>query len=84
VIVWFVAWHEYTVQRDGETPTVLVEPRHTANPFDEDDVLGMDVKYRALIEALLLLDKVDPEVNSTVSTRDELTEVTLIFPGEYK
>jgi len=78
--VWFVAWHEHMV-KTAETvkPAPVVERQ--ANPFDESTRL-LDVRYKALVQALLLLANEDESVDSIVNSRDGLTELTLIFPGE--
>jgi hypothetical protein len=81
VAIWFIKWYEH--MRVEAAEAVAVVPTETVNPFDEA-VVKMDPKYRALVEALLLLDKVDDAVDSMVSVRDGLTEVSLIFPGEYE
>jgi len=80
VAIWFIEWYEHMRKEAAEA--TAVEITETVNPFDAA-VSKMDPKYRALVEALLLLDKVDDTVNSMVSVRDGLTEVSLIFPGEY-
>lgn len=80
VAIWFIEWYEHMRIEAAEAAAAV--PVETANPFDAA-VSKMDPKYRALVEALLLLDKVDDTVDSMVSVRDGLTEVSLIFPGEY-
>jgi len=80
VAVWFVAWHEHFVKLAETTAPAPVVTK-AANPFDES-TRGLDVRYRALIEALLLLANEDETVDGIVNTRDGLTELTLIFPGE--
>jgi hypothetical protein len=84
VAIWFVAWYEHMQKEAAEAEAGREEVATTAvNPFDEA-APSMDAKYRALVEALLLLNKVDDSVDSMVSVRDGLTEVSLIFPGEYE
>ncbi len=80
VVVWFVAWHEHMVklaQTVAPAP-VVIKPD---NPFDNDSIT-LDVRYKALVEALLLLANGDENVDSVVNSRDGFTELTLIFPGE--
>ncbi len=77
VAVWFVTWHEHFVKLAETTAPASVGSN---NPFDAGHI--MDVRYRALVEALLLLGKEDPSIDGIVSSRDGLTELTLIFPGE--
>jgi hypothetical protein len=50
----------------------------------EDDSPEMDAKYKALVEALKLLGSESETVDVLVDCRDDLTEVTLILPGEYQ
>lgn len=78
VAEWFIAWHEHFVKL---VETTVPEPpvNRTSNPFDGR---VMDVRYKALIEALLLLGKQDPNIDGLINLRDGLTELTLIFPGE--
>jgi hypothetical protein len=81
VAQWFIAWHEHMAEAkaaDRPAPAPTVRP---ANPFDEKN-RGIDVRYRALIEALRLMDEGDTNVDMIINVRDGLTEVTLIFPGE--
>jgi hypothetical protein len=81
VAVWFVAWHEHFVKLAETTappPPAVVK---VGNPFD-DSTRTIDIRYKALVEALLLLANEDENVDSIVNSRDGLTELTLIFPGE--
>lgn len=80
VAVWFVAWHEHFVKLAETTAPAPIVPKPT-NPFDES-TRTLDVRYRALVQALLLLANEDESVDSIVNSRDGLTELTLIFPGE--
>jgi len=80
--MWFIAWYDYYAVLAPE-PEKIPEPVVEKNPFDESG-RSLDVRYRALIEALLLLAKEDEEVDSIVNSRDGLTELTLLFPGELK
>ena len=71
---WFVAWHEHMAK--------MVETLQPENPFDSQ-TRTLDVRYKALVEVLLLLANKDEKVDSIVNSRDGLTELTLIFPGEF-
>ncbi len=79
---WFIAWHEHMVKT---TAAVVPAPvvKRADNPFD-DATRTLDVKYKALVQALLLLADGDENVDSVVNSRDGLTELTLIFPGEFE
>ncbi len=77
VAQWYIAWHELNKAKKEE-PTKLP---NNSNPFDDQDQ-GLKMKYRALVEALILLSREDKAVDVLVNSRDNLTEVTLIFPGE--
>jgi len=79
VALWFIAWHDYYSAQSAEVPAAGVE----INPFDDCD-RALDARYRALIHALLLLSEEDKEVDSIINSRDGLTELTLLFPGEFK
>jgi hypothetical protein len=83
VAAWFVAWHEHEAGKAETTATITSAPTPavTTNPFDAVD-RTLDVRYKALIETLLLLADGDETVDSVVASRDGLTELTLIFPGE--
>ncbi len=78
VSVWFVAWHEHFAEL-AETAAPIAE--RPDNPFDDND-RPIDVRYKALVETLLLLAKKDDTVDVLVNSRDGLTELTLIFPGD--
>jgi hypothetical protein len=79
---WFVAWHEHFVKLATVKPLPPDPVDPTPNPFDGVEHL-LDIRYRPLVEALLLLANGDQEVDSIVNSRDGLTELTLIFPGEF-
>ena len=78
VAAWYVKWYEFMKAQEVVVPSV---PDPGVNPFDEQ-VAGIDKKYRALVEALKLLDNEDDRVDCLINSRDGFTEVTLIFPGE--
>ena len=67
----YVAWHDHFAKQ------LLPE----SNPFDTVEK-PLEARYRALVEALLLLAKEDTAVDIIVNSRDGLTEFTLLFPGE--
>ncbi len=80
VATWFVAWHEHffkLAETDTSTPVVT----KVSNPFD-DNTRTLDIRYKALVQSLLLLANEDESVDGIVNSRDGLTELTLIFPGE--
>ena len=77
VAQWYIAWHELKKVKKEE-PIKLSD---NSNPFDDRDQV-VKIKYRALIEALILLAREDTSVDVLVDSRDNLTEITLIFPGE--
>jgi len=68
VAQWYVAWHE-------------LKKEQSQNPFDEQ-ARKLPAAYQALIESLRCLAQEDPTVDIIVDSRNGLTEVTLIFPGE--
>lgn len=85
VSMWYVAWHEYSEQLKQQAPApapVPVQPGETSNPFDTKEK-KLDPRYRVLVEALRLMDNADAAVECTVTSRDGLTEIVLILPGEY-
>jgi hypothetical protein len=75
VAQWYVAWHGLLniPKRPHEDPV---------DPFDSH--IGLDACYLALIESLRALDKKDDAIDVMVDSREGFTEVTLIFPGEYR
>lgn len=83
VFLWFVAWHDFieaekkAAAKPIEVPPVL----SNHNPFD-GRVKKIDVRYKALVEALKLLADEDKDIDILFNTRDGMTELTLIFPGE--
>lgn len=79
VALWYVAWHEFLKPK---TPPVKPE-LEVGDPFDRPNRNRLDHRYRALMEALRLLDQEDDDVDVMINVREGLTEVTLIFPGEY-
>jgi len=82
VAAWFVSWHEHMVKTTA-VPAPAPVVRRADNPFD-DSTRTLDIRYKALVQALLLLANEDASVDSVVNSRDGLTELTLIFPGEFE
>ena len=87
VSLWYIAWHELMRARraaeEAREEAETIAPGR--NPFDArvDGHLGLDNRYRALVESLKLLGDGDSQVDVLVNSRDDLTEVTLILPGDY-
>ena len=77
VAQWYIAWHELKKAKKEET----IKVSDNSNPFDDQDQV-LKVKYRALVEALILFAREDEAVDVLVDSRDSLTEITIIFPGE--
>lgn len=80
VALWYIAWHELlkpqtTVAPPSSTPSV--------DPFSREDRSSLDVRYRALVEALRLLGAEDDGVDVLLNSRDGQTEITIIVPGEF-
>jgi hypothetical protein len=82
VCLWYVAWHELEKKDAAPEVAVTVPDLREANPFDARAGM-LDVRYRALLEALKLVDEEDTNVNLVIDVREGWTEVTLILPGEY-
>ncbi len=89
VSLWYVAWHELMRSREKAAEEAAQVPELPTdvgrNPFDVqvDGRLNLDHKYKALVEALKLVGEGDPQVDVLLDSRDGLTEVTLILPGDY-
>ncbi len=71
VAAWYLKWHDHYK---------VIAP----TPPPVSDAAGLDIKYVALVEALKLLGSEDEMVDVLIDSRDGLTEVTIILPGEYK
>jgi hypothetical protein len=78
VSLWYVAWHEHMQEEAADEANPV--PAEPTNPFDQ---VALSSKYRALVEALKLLGEEDEHVDFVAITREGLTEITLILPGEY-
>ena len=72
VAAWYLKWHE---QYKKENVSAIKTDKNST---------GLDVRYGALVEALKLLGNEDETVDVLIDSRDGLTEVTIILPGEYK
>jgi len=80
VAAWYLKWHEHYKEVVSPPPTPIPDRIKTKTPA----TLGLDVRYGALIEALKLLGSEDETVDVLIDSRDGLTEVTIILPGEYQ
>ena len=76
VAAWYLKWHEHY--------KVVAPPAPAPAPVLEDDSPEIDAKYKALVESLKLLANADEMVDVLIDSRDDLTEVTIILPGEYQ
>lgn len=78
VTYWYVQWHELLkpepVEEEIEKPEIVPS---------QPDAPQHDRRYGALIDAIKLLAKHD-EADVIIFTREGLTEITLIVPGEYE
>ncbi len=79
VSLWYVAWHELMEAREEAEAVPL------RNPFDPrtDSQFRLDPRYRALVEALKIAGENDPRIDVLIESRDGLTEIMLILPGDY-
>jgi len=71
VAEWYVAWHEFKKEEEA-----------SLNPFD-DLPQAMNPTHLALVQAFKAVADTDPSVDIIIDSRNGLTEVTLIFPGEF-
>ena len=74
VAAWYLKWHDH--YKEADTPVVV----------EKEDLLieKLPDKFRAVLEMLKLLNDIDEEIDVIVDSRDGLTEVTVILPGEYQ
>ena len=79
VAAWYLKWHDLYKKED--TPAPIPAP---ARIKPDNNSTGLDVRYGALVEALKLLGSEDEMVDVLIDSRDGLTELTIILPGEYK
>ncbi len=75
VAAWYVKWHEY--YKEVAPPAPAPAPVETG-PISS----SLDVKYKAMLEMLKLIGQTE-EVDVFIDSREGLTEVTMILPGEY-
>ncbi len=78
VSLWYVAWHDLLRVREA----AAVAEETGRNPFDSTDE-KLDIRYRALVECLKLMSELDPNVDVFIDSRDGLTDVNLVLPGDY-
>jgi hypothetical protein len=76
VSAWFVRWYQH-MQTEVIAPIV-----DRPDPFNDTDT-AFTAHYNALISSLLLMSSFDDDVDAIVNVQDGLTELTLIFPGEF-
>lgn len=81
VSIWYIAWHEVLEKEKQAAPAPQPTPVDT-NPFGNREERPRG-GYVALVEALKLLAAEDDKVEIILQSRDGLTELTLILPGEY-
>jgi len=83
VSLWYVAWHE--LMKQEEKIKVNLETSITENPFNGEAFRNksLDHRYKALVEALKLLQE-DDNISVLLTSRDGFTEVVLLLPGEYE
>ncbi len=79
---WFVTWHEYMIEeKKKEAVQPAVPGLGSSNPFDDVDI-QLSPGHKALLKVLVLFAREDESVDILFNSRDGLTELTLIFPGE--
>ena len=79
VALWYIAWHEYLPPKPKEP-----KEESNTNPFENRNIVeGMDLYHRKIIEFIQLLGEKDNQIDVLVNSRDDLTEVTIIFPGDF-
>jgi hypothetical protein len=79
LLQWYVAWYELMKEAPPEEPKE--EPEPVAPIKEKPKKLE---QYASLIEALKLLGNMDSEIDVILETRNGLTEVSLLIPGEYE
>lgn len=78
VAAWYLKWHEH--YKEAAAPAPVPTPPRVQPPGNST---GLDVRYNALVEALKLIGSEDESVDVLIDSREGLTEVTIILPGEY-
>lgn len=71
VAQWYIAWHELKKKQEPVSE----------NPFDAQ-ARKLPPVYVALIDSLRCLPQGDPTVDVIIDSRNGMTEVSIIFPGE--
>lgn len=71
VAQWYIAWHDF---KKAQEPA-------PENPFEAQARI-LPAVYRALIDSLRCLPQGDPTVDVIIDSRNGMTEVSIIFPGE--
>lgn len=79
VSLWFLAWHDLMTATAAPVPIEVPAP---TNPFEAKVPAGEN-RYKALVEALKVMGDTAEGVDVLIHSRDGLTELTLILPGEY-
>jgi hypothetical protein len=77
VAIWFIAWYDHF----KNSPAAPLREVPDSNPFDEEEPI-LSPSHQALIEALTIMASNEESTDCIVNSRDGLTELTLIFPGE--
>ena len=77
VAAWFLKWHGYYKK---EEDVVTPPPVEVALPTG--DVNELSAKHNALVAILKWVGSTDNDVDVFTNSRDGLTEVTIILPGE--
>lgn len=82
VSMWFLAWHDLMQEEKRAAEPAPISSPVPVNPFESKVKIG-EGHYKALVEALRVLGDTAEGVDFLIHSRDGLTEVTLILPGEY-
>ena len=80
VIVWFIQWHEFFKSSDP-LDSGITTPESTPDPVTSPSELPE--KYKPLLEALQLLHNDTDGVSITTTSREGMTEINILIPGEY-
>jgi hypothetical protein len=78
VAVWFLKWHEHYKKEEAEVDS----PLPIEGPSPTSDAEELSAKHGALVAILKWVGSTDEGVDVFVNSRDGLTEVTIILPGE--
>ena len=77
VAAWFLKWHEHYKKE-----AVVATPSPTEVPLPDSDTDELSAKHSALVAILKWIGSTDDTVEVSVNSRDGLTEVNIILPGE--